>query len=34
MVDRVVRAETPEEVVKLLIGAKSASIVERFMSGN
>ncbi len=33
MVDRVVAASSPEEVVKLLIGSKSASIVERFMSG-
>ncbi len=34
MVDQVVKAETPEEVVRLLIGTKSASIVERFMSGH
>ncbi len=33
MVDAVVAAETPEQIVRLLIGNKSYSLVERFMSG-
>ncbi len=33
MVDAVVAAETPEQVVRLLIGSKGASLVERLMSG-
>ncbi len=33
MVDEVVSAASPEDVVRLLIGSKSATLVERLMSG-
>ena len=34
LVDKVVAAETEEEVVRLLIGSKQSSIVERLITGN
>ncbi len=34
LVDKVVEAKDENEVVRLLVGSKEASIVERFMSGN